>query len=88
MSIETHPPGDWTQEDFEEEVPLVRRADFDRAVTVLRALFSNDHLDLGDLVYYVRDREGLGWDGPAVKSWGVAVAEAFDFLRDVDREAE
>jgi hypothetical protein len=30
MSIEVHPPGDWSQEDVEEETPLVRKADYDR----------------------------------------------------------
>ncbi len=42
----------------------------------LRALFSNPHVDLGDLVYQIREREGQGWDGPAVKAWSEAVTEA------------
>lgn len=42
----------------------------------LKALTSNPHLDLGDLVYAVRDREMDGWDGPAVKAWGEAVVLA------------
>ena len=29
MVIEVHPPGDWSQEDFEEEIPLVRKSDCD-----------------------------------------------------------
>jgi hypothetical protein len=83
MSIETHPPGDWSQEDFETEVPLVRKADFDRAVAIMRALCTQEHLDLGDLVYVVRDREGQGWEGPAVKAWSEAMIAAFAFLTEV-----
>jgi hypothetical protein len=30
--LEVHPPGDWSQEDFEEETPLVRKADYDALV--------------------------------------------------------
>jgi hypothetical protein len=43
---------------------------------VLRALLTNPHLDLGDLVYDVREREGEGWDGPSVNAWGNAVTKA------------
>lgn len=46
------------------------------ALAVLRELLSNPHIDLGDLVYEVREREGLGWEGPSVKAWGSAVARA------------
>jgi len=42
----------------------------------LQALSSNPHIHLGDLVYYVREREGEGWDGPAVTAWGEAVDKA------------
>jgi hypothetical protein len=42
----------------------------------LEALCSNPHINLGDLVYYVREREGKGWDGPAVTAWGEAVEKA------------
>ena len=42
----------------------------------LEALLSNPVLNLGDLVYYVREREGEDWDGPAVKAWGDAVQAA------------
>lgn len=31
------------------------------------------HIDLGDQVYTVREAEGLGWDGPAVKQWSDGV---------------
>lgn len=41
--------------------------------TALSALFGNPHLDLGDLVYQVREREGEGWEGASVKAWSDAV---------------
>jgi hypothetical protein len=31
------------------------------------------HIDLGDLVYRVRENEGKGWDGPAVTQWSKGV---------------
>lgn len=40
----------------------------------LRAITSNKHISLGDLIYQVRDAEGLGWDGPQVTQWSNAVA--------------
>ena len=42
----------------------------------LGALLNNPHVDLGDLAYQVREREGEGWDGPAVKAWSEAVSQA------------
>lgn len=45
----------------------------DEAIQCLRALFENRHIDLGDQVYEVREREGLGWDGPSVTAWSEAV---------------
>lgn len=45
-------------------------------LAALEALFSNPHIYPGDLVYQVRDREGLGWDGPAVTQWSDAVTAA------------
>lgn len=42
-------------------------------IQVARALVSNEYVDLGDLVYQVREREGLGWNGPSVKQWSDAV---------------
>ncbi len=50
----------------------------------LKALMSNPHLDLMDLVYLVRERELLGWDGPAVTAWGAAVQAARDVVAKVD----
>lgn len=45
-------------------------------LAALEALFSNPHIYPGDLVYQVREREGEGWDGPAVKQWSEAVMAA------------
>ncbi len=42
-------------------------------LAALEAVSSNPHLDLGSLVYKVRDSEGEGWDGPAVTQWSNAV---------------
>lgn len=38
----------------------------------LTAISTNPHINLEDLVYQVREREGQGWDGPAVKAWSDA----------------
>lgn len=42
----------------------------------LRGLMNAKHVSLGDLVYDVREREGQGWDGPAVVAWSNAVDAA------------
>ncbi len=42
----------------------------------LEALTTHPHVSLGDLVYAVREREGEGWEGPAVKAWSDAVKAA------------
>lgn len=47
-----------------------------RLLAALHALTTAKYVSLGDLVYDVREREGLGWDGPAVKAWSDAVTEA------------
>lgn len=50
------------------------------ALAALRALSTNPHLHLGDLVYKVRDSELQGWDGPSVKAWSDAVVAATKVL--------
>jgi hypothetical protein len=45
-------------------------------LAALEALSSNPCINLGDLIYQVREREGKGWDGPAVTAWGEAVEKA------------
>jgi hypothetical protein len=47
----------------------------------LVALTTCPHLDLGDLIYKVRDSEGEGWDGPAVRHWSKAVTDAQEALK-------
>jgi len=51
------------------------------AISALRALTSNPHLSLGDLVYTMRERELQGWEGPAVIAWSNAVTHATDVLK-------
>ena len=48
--------------------------DGQEALKVLATLESI--LPLGDMIYQVRDSEGLGWDGPKVKAWGAACDRA------------
>lgn len=42
----------------------------------LIALTTNKHLNLGDLVYYIREQELEGCDGQSVKAWSAAVTNA------------
>lgn len=51
------------------------------AIAALRALMTNPCIHLGDQIYSVREREGEGWDGPAVKAWSAAVVAAEDVLK-------
>lgn len=37
------------------------------------AILSHPNINLGDLIYDVREREGKGWDGPNVEAWAKAV---------------
>lgn len=48
----------------------------------LRALLTNEHVSLGDLVYTVREREGKGWDGPSITAWNDAVVNAERLVRE------
>ena len=48
----------------------------ERLLAALLLLTGNPHIDLGDLVYQVREREGKGWDGPAVLAWSQGVTSA------------
>lgn len=63
----------------------------EQALNILREL--NSIIPLGDLIYEVRDNEGLGWDGPKVKAWGDAcdqIQVLFDTpeLPEIDGEFE
>jgi glutathione S-transferase len=42
----------------------------------LIGLSTNPRLNLGDLIYQIRERELEGWDGPAVTAWAEAVEKA------------
>lgn len=59
---------------FEANISLIAAAP--ELLEALRALMTNKHLDLGDLVYTVREREGEGWEGHSVKAWSDAVTAA------------
>lgn len=47
---------------------------------LLRELDSQ--LNLGDLTYAVREKEGAGWEGPAVKAWARTVERVRTILKD------
>ena len=49
-----------------------------KALQVLRDFYSV--CDLGDYVYDIREREGLGWDGPEVTTWSNACNTAEDLI--------
>ena len=54
------------------------------AIAALRAITTNRHVDLGDLVYQVRERELQGWDGPSVTAWSNAVIAVKAVLKRAD----
>lgn len=65
------------ENDQENTREVIREAWLKRRIEILeaalRGLFSNPHLNLGDLVYKIRDSELKGWEGPAVTQWSEAV---------------
>lgn len=46
-----------------------------RLLAAIKRLMDHEYIDLGDLIYTVREREGLGWEGPWVEEWGTALTE-------------
>lgn len=75
--------------DFEQmcdEMKRLREQNEER-VAALVAISTNPHINLGDLVYAVRDAEGLGWEGPAVAAWGEA-CEAVKAAISTGKEAQ
>lgn len=50
------------------------------AFETLAALMTNPHINLGDLFYNVRDREGEGLDGPWCRQWGSATSRAAEVI--------
>jgi hypothetical protein len=61
------------EEDYEANARLIAAAP--ELLEALIAITSNSHINLGDLVYEVREREGEGWEGTAVKQWSEAVSK-------------
>jgi hypothetical protein len=57
-----------------------------KAIAALRALSKCAHFSLEDCVYDVRERECLGWDGPAVKAFSDACMLAAEALNDAVTE--
>jgi len=49
------------------------------ALQILATLENIHHL--GDYVYDIREREGLGWQGPKVTAWGAACTRAEHLVR-------
>lgn len=47
----------------------------------LLLLTGNPHINLGDCIYQVREREGKGWDGPAVLAWSQGITAAEDAIK-------
>jgi hypothetical protein len=54
----------------------------EKMAAALEQLQSTPHIFLGDLVYYVKERKGRGWNGPAVTRWSDAVELARDSLKE------
>jgi hypothetical protein len=52
----------------------------------LIGLLTNPYINLGDLVYQIRERELKGWDGPAVTAWSDAVTAAKAAIKKVKGE--
>ena len=52
------------------------------ALDVLRKM--NKLISLGDLCYYIREREGQGWEGPKVVAWGIACAKMLQLFEKDD----
>lgn len=57
-------------------------------LAALEALLSNPYLDLDDLAYTVREKEGKGWDGPAASAWAEAVIAAKAAVEKAKSESE
>lgn len=58
-----------------------------KAMELLKRLGEVEHISLGDLVYNIREREGEGWEGPAVVAWGSTCEEIIQLLKE-EKEAQ
>lgn len=61
-----------------------RLAALERVAEAAKKVNTQKGIDLGDLIYRVRENEGKGWEGPLVKRWSNAVAELEASLRALD----
>jgi hypothetical protein len=66
-----------------DNIPVkVETYDLDAGQEALQILATLENIQhLGDYVYDIREREGLGWDGPKVAAWGGASARAEQLVR-------
>lgn len=58
--------------EHEPEAQEARRAALREVDAFEQAAVDLHGLHVGDFVYSIRDREGLGWEGPNVKTWSDA----------------
>jgi len=63
-----------------EQVVTLLQGELREVVSVLRALNSNKHVNLGDLVYKIRDVELEGWEGHWVTQWSNTVVRCDELL--------
>ena len=63
-------------------VQLIRRGSkMNEAMEVLRSLMTNPNINLGDQICAIREREGMGWEGPSAQAWSDAVTRAEALLK-------
>lgn len=67
----------------------MKRDLFEEMAALVRALRTmNDILNFGDRIYDVREREGMGWEGPQVKAYGDACASIQPYLKEGPKASE
>lgn len=55
-----------------------------RLLSAIKGLMDYEYIDLGVLVYTVREREGLGWEGPWVQEWRKALTEVNAAIKEAE----
>ena len=55
-----------------------------RLLAALRGLSMNPYLSLADKIYDIRETEGKGWEGSAVRAWSDAVAQTAALLKELE----
>lgn len=53
-------------------------------VAAVKMLTTCGDINLGDLTYNVREREGKGWEGPNVKQWSDGVTRTEKALKEAE----